>query len=105
LALVLYWSPLADFADGYSVFVHLTDANGQIVAQRDSVPCDGRCPTTAWVPGDVIEDRYEVGLPSDLPSGKYEIKIGLYLPASGERVPVANTNRDFVVLPTAIVLE
>ena len=33
------------------------------VAQRDTRPCDGECPTDTWQPGEIIVDRYELALP------------------------------------------
>jgi hypothetical protein len=67
----------------YSVFVHLLDANGQIIAQHDSQPDNGRYPTTVWPAGVTVPDRHrlETAVQSDM-----TLRIGLYLPGSGLRV-------------------
>ncbi|MCL5026706.1 MAG: hypothetical protein M1531_09485, partial [Chloroflexi bacterium] len=105
LGLTLYWTPLNDIGEGYSMFVHVVDAGGKLVAQRDSVPCDGKCPTTSWVPGDTIEDHYEISLPKELPPGQYQIVVGLYLPVSGQRLPVAGAGEDSVTLPKHLTVK
>ena len=62
----------------YTGFVHLLDAGGQIVAQDDHGPLQNQYPTTQWVGGEVVEDRYVLRLPPDLPPGEYTLEIGLY---------------------------
>jgi hypothetical protein len=81
-------------ASSYKVFVHLIDGNGQIVAQRDSVPARGDRPTTSWVPGEFIADGYTLDLPASLPPGNYALWIGLYDPVSGVRLSLAPSGAD-----------
>ena len=40
-------------------------------------------PTTAWAPGDLILDEYQLQLPADAPPGPYQIEVGIYNPAAG----------------------
>lgn len=88
LSVTLHWRcqqpPNAD----YTVFVHLLDAGGQVVAQHDSQPRDGAYPTSIWDVGEVVQDRHVLSLPSDLPGGRYLLRVGLYLLETGERLPV-----------------
>ncbi len=84
--LTLYWRARAETAQSYKLFVHALDAEGRIVAQVDSVPVSGRRPTTGWLPGEVIADRYAMALPGDLPAGPYRLAVGLYHSESGERL-------------------
>ena len=72
------WRAIQPMDTSYTGFVHLLDANGQIVAQDDHVPLQNQYPTTQWVNGEVVEDRYELRLPADLPPGEYALEIGLY---------------------------
>ena len=58
-----------------------------MVAQRDSPPRGGLAPTTLWLPGDAILDDYAIDLPASLPAGDYRVEVGLYDPATGERLP------------------
>jgi 4-amino-4-deoxy-L-arabinose transferase-like glycosyltransferase len=88
LRLVLHWQALETIDRHYTVFVHLVDANGRIVGQRDQIPGDGQFPTTSWVPGEYLSDTHIIPLKPDTPPGQYWIEIGLYNPLDGTRLPV-----------------
>jgi len=77
-------------------FVHLLDAAGEIVAQTDRRPFEGRFPTPAWLPGEALADTYTVPLPPELPAGDYRLRVGFYDDAG--RLPVADGTADFAVL-------
>jgi MFS family permease len=84
----LYWEALGQPQKSYVVFVHLLDEAGNLVSSHDSAPRNGRFPTNTWLPGDLVQDTHTLQLAADLPEGAYQINIGLYLPETGERVPV-----------------
>jgi hypothetical protein len=84
----LYWQALTDMADDYSVFVHLVDAGGRVVAQHDGQPLEGFYPTSFWDTGEVVRDQIDVAVDASVPAGEYELVAGMYLPATGERLPV-----------------
>ena len=98
LPLTLYWRTEAPLAADYVVFVHLLDAAGNVVAQGDAPPRAGRYPTHWWEPGEVISDQHVIPLPADLPPGNYRIRLGLYRPDTGERLPLAGAEGDAVEL-------
>ncbi|MBC7263248.1 MAG: glycosyltransferase family 39 protein [Chloroflexi bacterium] len=77
--LTLFWKCLRPVRDNYSVFTHVLGPNNSIWAQMDSWPQGGNAPTSTWVPGQVIEDHYELRLNDQTPAGVYEIEIGFYL--------------------------
>jgi hypothetical protein len=58
------------------------------VAQRDSQPCDGECPTGTWQPGRIVVDRHTLSLPPEVPAGPYRLAVGLYLLETGDRAAV-----------------
>ncbi len=66
------------YARDLSVFVHLVDAQGQIVAQSDRQPFDGRWPTPVWREGESLQDTYEIMVPDTLPAGNYGLRFGFY---------------------------
>jgi hypothetical protein len=70
------------------VFTHLLDGENVIQGQLDSVPLNGEAPTTSWIEGEVIIDRYEIPVDGQVPAGGYVIEVGMYDPRSGERLPV-----------------
>ncbi len=90
LHLTLYWQTLARMETSYTVFTHLLDAEGRVRGQKDSIPCGGACPTTSWLEGEVIVDRYEIVANPDGPPGEYQIEVGMYDAKTGERLPVFN---------------
>jgi hypothetical protein len=86
LVLTLYWRAEQPVAGDYTVFVHLEEADGSLVAQQDNPPVRGTRPTSGWVPGVLVEDPYEVQLPADVACGQYALSAGMYDPATGERL-------------------
>ncbi|MEJ2211286.1 MAG: hypothetical protein P8129_19910, partial [Anaerolineae bacterium] len=81
----------------YTVFVHLL-AGEEKVAQRDSQPCDGECPTSTWQPGRIVVDRHTLSLPPQAPAGPYRLAVGLYLLETGDRAAVLGRDDGTVYL-------
>jgi hypothetical protein len=88
LHLTLYWQAQAEMEQDYTVFVHLLDAEGRLVAQHDGQPGEGSLPTSSWVEGEVIADEHPLDLDPDLMPGSYRLEVGLYLWPTMERLPV-----------------
>jgi hypothetical protein len=88
LDLILYLQAERPLDQNWTVFVHLVDGAGSLVAQHDSQPRDGRYPTSVWDQGEVVDDPHLLALPEDLPDGDYQVIVGLYSVESGERLPV-----------------
>ena len=76
--ITLVWLALAQTDQTYKTFVHLLGTDGGVLAQHDGDPGGGFTPTTRWQPGEIILDRHEFTLPSDLPPGNYALKAGMY---------------------------
>jgi len=89
LSLSLHWQALAQPDRNYKVFVQLLSPEGQLVAQRDSQPLDGFRPTSTWHPGQKITDRYGLLLPNTLPTGIYQLIVGMYDSETGQRLKVS----------------
>lgn len=112
-----YWRALRPLAHDYKFFVHLVDRQGNLVAGVDHFPYEARpdyrvtsvnfnpqlCPgcadaapsdypnrglfpTSLWMPGQMLKET--IMLPPDLPAGDYTIRIGLYDPATMQRLDV-----------------
>lgn len=82
------WEALSMPPRDYTVFVHLLDDQGNLVAGNDAQPRSGRYPTTIWTPGELILDSHTLTTPTDLPPGSYRLAVGLYFQPSGERLPL-----------------
>jgi 4-amino-4-deoxy-L-arabinose transferase-like glycosyltransferase len=92
LSLTLYWRALSEIEPSYTVFVHLLDESGQIIAQRDSVPQNGEAPTSGWVEGEIIADSLEIPIPTGTPGGQHVLEVGMYDAATGVRLPVLDAS-------------
>ncbi|MEW6232097.1 MAG: glycosyltransferase family 39 protein [Chloroflexota bacterium] len=88
LAVTLYWKVLESFEADYTVFCHLAVPGEKPVAQADGVPVRGFYPTKLWEKGEVIADEYLVQVAPEAPPGSYRLLVGMYLPSSGQRLPV-----------------
>jgi hypothetical protein len=77
----------------YSVFNHLLDVRGAMVAQTDGWPQAGRMLTIQWQKGEYIEDTHSVMIPADAAPGPYTLYVGLYDAATGVRQPAYQAGR------------
>ncbi|MCE7986847.1 MAG: DUF2029 domain-containing protein [Caldilinea sp. CFX5] len=85
LHLTLLWRGRQPISRDYTVFLHLVDANGQMVGQWDQMPGAGAAPTATWQPNQVIVDDYQ--LPFQLTgAAPYQLLVGLYDPTTGQRL-------------------
>jgi hypothetical protein len=74
----LTWRALGKIDAYYSQYVKLLDAAGHQVAGWDGQPREGQAPTLLWEPGEKIEDRIVLMVPSDTPPGDYTVQVGMY---------------------------
>lgn len=84
--LTLYWEALAEMEQDYTIFTHVIGERDRIWAQIDSQPQGGAAPTSTWSQGQVLMDEYHLLVAPDTPPGVYDIEVGLYLAATGERL-------------------
>ena len=84
--LTLHWEALAEMEKDYTVFTHVIGERHRIWAQVDSQPQGGAAPTSIWSRGQVLVDEYHLLVELDTPPGVYDIEVGLYLAATGERL-------------------
>ncbi|RLC86080.1 MAG: hypothetical protein DRJ03_09865, partial [Chloroflexi bacterium] len=104
LTLTLYWRAEATARTSYVAFAHLLDGAERIHAQSDRVPAAGARPTTGWLPGEIISDAFVLTTTLDVPPGEYVLEVGMYDPASGERLCLPDGG-DRILLPTPIQVE
>jgi hypothetical protein len=76
----------------YKTFVHFVDQNHLkmnegIAFQGDTAPDPA---TSQWIPGNLVsEGPVTVRIPASVADGTYSIRLGLYDPKTGSRVPLA----------------
>ncbi len=76
LRLNLAWRSISYSNQSYLLKVTMLDDQGQAVSYWEGYHGDGRLPSLAWDPGDVIFDRLALPLPS-LPAGDYTVQVQL----------------------------
>jgi hypothetical protein len=86
IEVVVDWQVLREGERPLTVFVHLYDSVGTLVAQHDGPPAQGFVPWPLWQTGDTITDRHVIPLPAPLAAGSYRLAVGVYDPDSGERL-------------------
>jgi hypothetical protein len=90
LDITLFWQSTQEMSISYKLFLHLIDtASGELVAQLDTVPRDWAYPTNTWHKNEVVSDRLRLPL-HDLPPGDYALRLGVYHPDSGARLPLSS---------------
>lgn len=85
------WEILRPTDEPYTVFVHLLNPDGAMIAQRDTYTGLGNYPSTYWRPGHIFTETYRVFLPETLyrPDDAI-VYVGLYHPVHG-RLPVSGS--------------
>lgn len=91
------------YARNLSVFVHLVDPQGEIVAQCDRLPFDGRWPTPIWRASESLQDTCEIAVPDTLPAGQYGLRFGFY-DAAG-RLRLSDGSADYGFLADAVRIQ
>jgi hypothetical protein len=89
-ALVLFWQTDQPLDQNDTIFVHLLDNGGNLLAQADGAPYAGLYPLSNWQPGQIITDARPLTSLLPNPTDLASIAVGIYNPVTGERLPAAN---------------
>jgi len=85
LVIALEWQSLKPLSGQPAIFTHWLGPDGKLVAQADGEPLRGLYPLAQWEVGDVVQvTRVIEGLSR---SSQGTVTIGLWDPASGQRLP------------------
>jgi hypothetical protein len=89
-SLRLYWNAFETPDANLSLFIHLVDSSGQLISQVDANPgMPGRLTPTWTDPNETLIDPPRLlRIPGDVPAGDYQVRVGLYDFATGQRLPV-----------------
>ncbi|OQA44152.1 MAG: hypothetical protein BWY52_01688 [Chloroflexi bacterium ADurb.Bin325] len=79
------WTAVAAIAEELKVSARLLDASATVVAADDSAPVHFTYPTTAWVPGETVEDVYDLTVPAGR-RGAFGVVLIVYRAADGGEV-------------------
>ena len=89
LQLRLWWRGVRPAAEDWTAFFHLTPLSNdrELRGQMDQAITTYAYPPTVWSAGEVVEDHVQIGA-ANLQAGWYAVWMGLYSPATLERVAV-----------------
>lgn len=90
----LAWQAEQPIQADYTVFAQLLDLDHNLMVSYDSPPLGGAYPTSTWLPGQAIRESRHIPL-ADVPPGSYRLIVGLYDPATGQRLKTP-AGTDFV---------
>ncbi|HZY43264.1 MAG TPA: hypothetical protein VFF70_00820, partial [Anaerolineae bacterium] len=82
LTVTLVWRANQITTTNATAFVQIINGD-QVVQQIDNWQIGGDAPTSTWAPGQIIVDQYVF----DVSSGNYQVAVGLYDAANGQRLP------------------
>jgi hypothetical protein len=86
MVLDLWWQGLQLPDRDITLFAHLLDANGQLIAQADGYPLLGLSPPLRWLPGDRVHDIRYFTLPANLAREQVTLLVGWYDTNTGDRL-------------------
>ena len=96
LTVTLFWqSASGPLPQSYTIFAHLlgppnpTDG-GPLCAGQDGLPLDGSYSTTRWNSDEIVVNEHVIVVPGDALPGDYQVEVGLYLLATGERLAIVD---------------
>ena len=79
--LTLFWQAVAPIGLDLKVSARLLNSAGETITAVDAVPVHFAYPTTAWRPGEIVADVYDLALPVDASPGPYTPLLIWYDPA------------------------
>jgi len=79
----LYWEALRPPEEHYTVFIHLLDDSGQLVANHNEMRLTG-----LWPPGEIMPDVHHIVPDLPMPRGMYKLQMGMYHWPTMERLPI-----------------
>jgi hypothetical protein len=94
LRVAVNWQAAAPVQGSYASFVHLVDANGQMLAGRDEPATGTGQPTSAWSPVKPAIDDLAVPVPADAAPGRYRLVVGMYANDGGKLTALVPTCPD-----------
>jgi hypothetical protein len=86
------WRSLQPANPTDTLYVHVLDAGGRLVAQEDGDSLGGLIFPSAWRSGNEVQDRRTISLKAPLAPGTYRMTVGIYDRATATRYPAYNAS-------------
>jgi len=94
--LIAHWQVETDVTTDATVFAHLLDSDGTLIAQADGYPLLEMFPFRLWKTGEMVRDVRHF---DPLPAGTYTVRLGVWDLATGERWPDPDRADGVLLLP------
>jgi hypothetical protein len=88
------WRSISQPPREYWCFTHVLTENGKILGYLDHRVLDGNPPMTSWRIGDTAVEERRFKLPAEAVGAEVMLRLGLYDPPSGDRLPVSVSERE-----------
>gem|GEM_PF-4399364 len=100
LDLKYYWQAEIPNHIDYVMFNHVVNTEtGEVIVLFDRMIGNNLLsPSSTWVPKQWTFDTVSLEIPTDTPSGTYAVRLGVYDPATGQRLPVTENPNGFLTL-------
>lgn len=94
VTVTLHWEAAGPLASGLTGFVHIGRGRNSdpFIGQQDGPLCPP-LPPERWRAGYRYVERRTVTLAADAPPGLYDLRVGVYDPASGARLAISSADR------------
>lgn len=96
----LFWRADEEMPNNYSIFIHLLDAQNEIITQHDGWPVDAYRPTSALKIGEEVRDVHYLSWIDAIADDELSLRIGVYESQTGESLLLPN-GEPFIVVPFA----
>jgi hypothetical protein len=97
--LTLIWNCLGPLSPDETIFVHVFDAQGQLITQSDGAPVHSLFPLSECQPGEQIRDIRSLALPAN----PVTVKVGVYNRVNGQRLPAVNAQAQTLLDDTVTI--
>jgi hypothetical protein len=95
----LYWQALQPLDVNYASFVELLAGPEEQAFARSDTDIPGYIPPVNWTREQYVQDPHYVSIPSDAPPVAYAVRVGLYDPATMERLGTVDLPEKVHILP------
>ncbi len=92
LLLTLQWRVKERLKTDYTLFNQIVGPQDKMIGQLDVEPSCTGGPTSKWKPGKLITGYFQIPVFADAKPGVYPLRVGLYQPDTGDRLPVADAD-------------
>lgn len=90
LVIEITWQAIEISPEDVTVFTHVVDHAGKLLAQADGYPVGGTAPMRFWKRGDVWHETRYIEISAALESKPQAVLIGIYSTQNGKRLPAIN---------------